>query len=88
MRHKKTEDASPSRDMRELYHQVLEDYVDEFELDVDSIVIDVKFIKVLLPFIAAQDERWKKFPKDRFNTNLFDAHRGLYDAIRNHLSSL
>ena len=81
-------DKKSDNDTKKAWHNAVEDFVDSTELVLRENMIDIPLVKNIIPYIASEDRRWKRFPQDASNTYKYKMHECLYNTIRNKLDSL
>ena len=74
--------------MKTKWQEAVEDYLEQQESDAEHVTFSIDLVKKMIPSMAVRDTRWKKFPKNHFDIQRFEAHRQLYDTIRNKLTGL
>ena len=75
-------------DITALWQEAVEDYLECYDVEVDEVKFGIDLVKKMIPNVAGKDKRWKRFPKDSFNTGQYEAHAKLYETINNKLKSL
>ena len=75
-------DLNTYREDKDKLNEAVELYLQEEEIDVSDLEFDESLVLDMIPTIKKKDERFRKFPLARFDTDLHKTHKNLKDTIR------
>ena len=61
---------------------VVEAYFDYHDMNFTDVKFSLDFVKLVVKHASLYDERWKKFPVNRFDPDTYKAHQAMFTVIQ------
>ena len=86
--HPKWWSSKTNRGYKDLWIDALDTYINVYDVDVEELDFDTKFLQKIAKYLSYKDPRFVKFPWDQFNIKEFATHKALYDACEASVTKL
>ena len=73
---------------KDKWKPAVQDYLDFEYLEASNEKFSIELVKRIISHVSKYDDRWKRFPKDSFNTDLYKAHKAFYTMVEEELKIL
>jgi hypothetical protein len=73
---------------KDKWKPAVQDYLVFEYLEASNEKFSIELVKRIISHVSKYDDRWKRFPKDSFNTDLYKAHKAFYTMVEEELKIL